>query len=191
MTQKVSTKLKRAKRPPSWIAEQEQYENCIGRIAMSFPLIHIVLERFAWTLWGLAEEFGSILTRDLPTRQLATKIMASLKEIDIDDEVQKELKALLKRVEQLSERRNDLFHSIWSLKDGKPVLISRKTHFKNPKESPDLHALEELFNSVADLVDDLWTFSRKNILLGAMGLTARKKYGNHGDKLMPKHHDTA
>jgi hypothetical protein len=173
----------------SWIQVQKKYESRIGRIAMVFPLIHAVLERHSWLLWGLEPEFGRIVTKDLPTKHLVEKIRASLRELDGEEEAITELKEILKRVEALSKRRNELFHSLWVMQGEQPVFISNRRH---PREQPipELQQLEKLYNSVADLSTDLLEFSRRNRWLGGIGLATRKKYGRSGANLVPKHHDT-
>jgi hypothetical protein len=161
---------------------EEEYAKCIGRIAMYFPLIHNILERFAWNLWGIPFQFAKILTKDLPSKQLVTKIRASLAEMELEEDVSKELKALLKRVEELTHRRNRIFHSMWTLEGDRPVLVER--HADTHSDSPDLEDLNKLLHSVTDLVDDLWKFSRRNKLMGAIGLATKKA------NLVPKHPDT-
>ncbi|MGH7260516.1 MAG: hypothetical protein ACREI9_07515 [Nitrospiraceae bacterium] len=175
---RVSRKTPRTKRVAQKPNElYEEYESRIGRIATYFPLIHVILESFAWNIWGIAPEFARILTKDLPTGRLVAKLRSTLKEVDIEEDVIAQLKDLLTRVESLNEQRNELMHSIWILDGDKPVMISRKHKSGEKTVAPTLQELEGLFSSIADLTTELWEFSKRNGLLGAIGLATKKKYG--------------
>ena len=167
----------------SWIQVRKKYESRIGRIAMVFPLINIVLQRYAWLLWGLEPEFGRIVTKGLTTDRLVEKIRSSFCELEGEEEAISELEVIITRVRALLKRRNQLFHSMWVMQGEQPVFISERSHEKEP--IPELQELEALYNSLADLINDLLRFYRQNRWLGGIGLATRRKYGRSGAKPVP------
>lgn len=175
-------------------AIQEQYESRLGRMAMLFSLMHMILERFAWNTWGIPHEFARILTKDLPIKQLSAKLQSSFKEMEIDKDVSLDLKRLLTRVEKLSEKRNEFMHGLWVMDGHKIVFLPRKSAGDADPTSPSLEDLEALVNSVIELIVELGDFSKRNMFLGAIGLATRKKYGKtcpkDDAKVVPKQHDT-
>ena len=111
MTTPKTSRLKKAMVEASLDLERG-YERALGRLAISFSLLHYLLERIGWAFWGLHPEFAQILTKDLPIKHLAEKLRASMKEIELDDNVYDKLSRILKKIEQLAEQRNDLLHAL-------------------------------------------------------------------------------
>lgn len=160
----------------------QAHEAKIGQIATVFSLIHTILERFAWSLWGLTEEFGSILTKDLPIKGLTEKILATLAEIHVEDQTAKRIKTLLKEVNTLAIQRNALMHSMWNFKTNPPTLVGRK---KPVSGKPDFSSIEEMTNLVdrmETVAEQLYVFTTENRLLGALGLATKRKYSRNPEK---------
>ncbi len=52
---------------------EAEYERALGRLTIIFSQLHFFLESFGWKVWRLGSIFGSILTGDLPIKQLVAK----------------------------------------------------------------------------------------------------------------------
>jgi hypothetical protein len=103
------------------------HEKALGKLAMRFSLLHVVLERFSWEAWNLSPRSGSVLTKDLRVTHLVEKLEASAKDLipKIDD--RKKLLSILKEIERVAKKRNDFLHSLWIIREGEPVRCFSRT----------------------------------------------------------------
>src|SRR5437016_8535821 len=100
---------------------QTQYEEVLGRLAIRFSLLHVILEHFAWTTWGLHQEFTHILTKDLPFGRLIEMLLDSIKELELEDEEHDRDAIIdaLKTAKRLAQQRDDLLHALWIIPKGR------------------------------------------------------------------------
>jgi HAMP domain-containing protein len=82
------------------------------------------------------------------------------------------LEAILERAAKLTDKRNDLLHSLWAHEsDGSPVIRDEVTYIF--KEIPSIDELEALAQSLAEITEELNHARRKGFLHEA--LEAKKK----------------
>ncbi len=143
----------------------DSYELRIGRVATTFELLHNVVERFAWNTWGLNEEAGLVITKDLPTKHLVEKLKATLELPSAERPLDPRLKALLKMVDELSEERNKLMHSAWDFRQSPAVLKCRKLKAKNQSINLDLNGLERLIDRIEDTTLKIFDFAQDQRIL--------------------------
>jgi hypothetical protein len=145
------------------------YEKALGKLAMQFSLLHIVLELFSWEIWGLSADIGLILTKDLPIKHLAEKLRAS-SEHRFSKADRNKFHSILKRIEKISEQRNALLHAMWVIEDGKPVFCLRKTRGKFNMEVPTVNYINAINSSVLEITADLLAFKDRPPSGGLLGL---------------------
>src|SRR5690349_24545742 len=97
-----------AKKSSKQIDLEHDYEPALGQLTRYFALLQYALEHIAWSIWNLHNEFGKILTKDLPAKHLSEKLLASLKVMDVDQKLASELQTILRTVEKLAQERNNL-----------------------------------------------------------------------------------
>ena len=158
---------------------QEDYERVLGKLSISFSLLHSVVESFAWATWGLHIEFAKLLTKDMQFKHLVGKLSASMNQLELEDEEEaREISRLLKASEKLAEKRNDLLHALWVIEEGKPVLFIKRKEMEAKGEAPTVEEIERLctdINETAFGLADLYNPLRTPITLAQM-----EKYGRKG-----------
>lgn len=150
----------------------EQYEKALGKLAMEFSFLHVVLEQAAWWIWGLRRDVGRILTKDLRFSHLVEKLRSTTKILDFDEMSINELNEILKKAGQLSERRNELLHAMWDIDEGRPVLCF--TNHK-AKEGPTILEMDQLGKEMVKTATDLFRFHKVNDSLARLAITQKDK----------------
>jgi hypothetical protein len=130
------------------------YERALGNLSIRFSLLHSLVEEFAWRIWGLNSDVGAILTKDLPTKQLVKKLRDSAKLFFAKETACKDLIAILNKVEDVAGRRNEFLHSIWVIRNGQPIFISRKRGRLLGREAPSAEDINDLSREIMSLVTD-------------------------------------
>lgn len=151
MDQEAASKLEKDKERKK---RTVQYERALGRMSIRFSLLHSLVEEFAWRIWGLNSDVGAILTKDLPTKQLVKKLCDSAKLFFAKEAACKDLIAILKKVEDVAQRRNEFLHSIWVITNAKPIFISRKRGRLLDREAPSAEDIDDLSREIMVLVSD-------------------------------------
>ena len=173
-----------------------RYERALGKLSIRFSLLHLTLEQFSWDLWGVNAPLASILTKDLTTKHLVEKLRASADIVIIRKEERINFISILGRIEKVAERRNELLHSIWIIKQGEPVLcVSKRRGRLVGPDAPSVSEINDLIRSIKQIVEDFMRFTAKTPLRGLFGLglsSDEKRDGNisSGAKVVPKQHDT-
>lgn len=109
------------------VPAQPLMEHAIGTFVMRLSFLHVVLEINLWSLMGINQTNGRILTEDLPLSKLTQRIYQVVKEKNPKPETLKDLKKILKELEKVNEERNRLAHGFWSFPDnGPPQIILKK-----------------------------------------------------------------
>ena len=155
-----------------------RYERALGRLAIRFSLLHVLLEYFAWETWGLHPEFSHILTKDLPFKQLVGKLRVSIKKLELDNDISRELTQILKKAEAMAEQRNELLHALWVIEEDKPVLCFRRNKKSAASKAPTVEEIDELSNSINETANNLIDFSERNPLMSAIAIAQKTKYGS-------------
>lgn len=155
-----------------------RYERALGRLAIRFSLLHSLLENFAWDTWGLHPEFSRILTKDLPFKQLVGKLRASMKELELEDDTNRELKRILNQAEKLAEERNEFLHALWIIEKNKPVLCVRRHKKEADSKAPTVQEIDKLNESIIETANDLIDFSQRNPLMTPIAIAQKRKYGS-------------
>lgn len=149
------------------------YEKALGKLAMRFSLLHVVLERFSWEAWNLSPSSGSVLTKDLRVTHLVEKLEASAKDLipNIDD--RKKLLSILKEIKRVAKKRNDFLHSLWIIREGEPVwCFSRTRGALVGPDAPSAKQINELCSAIIKVLTDFDRFKENNPLMvkGLLGL---------------------
>jgi hypothetical protein len=146
------------------------YQRALGKLTMHFSLLHFLLERMSWTLWGLNDQTGHILTKDLRVSHLAEKLIASA-DYAVLDKDRTDFRLLMKRIKEAAEKRNDFLHSLWLVKNGEPVFcVSRKRGVLGPglrrdgvlldgKDAPSVEEIDALSVNTYNLANEIQRFS--------------------------------
>ena len=146
------------------------YYKALGKLAISFSLVHFLIERLSWDIWHIDKRVASIITKDLPTKHLVEKLQASIEHLIPKKEDRKDFVAILKRVEKAAEKRNDLLHSLWIIKEGQPVsCFSRKRGGLVSRDAPSVSDLTELIEAIDKIVADLIKWESRKPLTGLFG----------------------
>jgi len=151
--------------PPKESSSEQAYDQALGRLARYFSLLQYVLERFSWRIWRLRKKFAHILTKDLPIKHLSEKVLASFKEIESDQKIQKELRLILKKVGKIAESRNELLHAIWKIENGKPVEFRTRRDPHSSKTAPTPGMMDNLSESMLETANELLQFQAFNLPL--------------------------
>lgn len=138
------------------------YREAIGKLSIDFSLLHFILERMSWGVWGLEETLGSILTKDLRTSHLAEKLLASADKVFPSTHA-KAFGALLKRAGKIAKQRNELLHSLWIISEAEILCRSRRRGILTGDDFPSLQKLKAFDLSIFALLDDLLAFETAHI----------------------------
>lgn len=130
------------------------YERALGKLSIRFSLLHTLVEEFSWRIWGINSDLGAILTKDLPTKQLLKKLRDSARLFFSKEPAGKDLIAIFKKMEDVADRRNEFLHSIWVIREGKSIFISRKRGQLLDEEAPTAEDINDLSREIMNLVTD-------------------------------------
>ena len=130
------------------------YERALGKLSIRYSLLHTLVEEFSWRIWGLNSDLGTILTKDLPMKQLLKKLRDSARLFLAEESAGKDLIAIFKKVEDVADRRNEFLHSIWFIDEGKPIFISRKRGQLLDEKAPTAEDINDLSREIMNLVTD-------------------------------------
>jgi hypothetical protein len=114
-----------------------RYERALGEMSIRFSLLHSLVEEFSWRIWGLDRDVGIIVTKDLPTKQLVKKLRDSAKLFFAKETAW-----------------NEFLHSIWVIRNGQPIFISRKRGHLLDREAPSAEDIRDLSREIMNLVTD-------------------------------------
>ena len=172
------------------------YEKALGKLTIRFSLLHITLEQFAWSLWSIKGHLASIITKDLPTTHLVEKLRSSAQWVMLATKDRKDFLSILKKVESVASKRNELLHSLWIIRAGQPIhFFSRKRGSLIGADAPSVEGINQLNGTIAQIIGELMELQERKPLLGlfGFGLSAIQpgdELSSVGATLVPKHPDT-
>lgn len=142
--------------------ERGPYEEALGKLTIRFSWLHFQLEVFGWKLWKLELSTGTVLTKDLQTKHLVDKLRQSAgraipKAADLRD-----FKLILKKVEKVAEKRNELLHSLWSFNSENVTRISKKR--VTIEVSTSIDEIKALNREIASTAAELYEFEERGSL---------------------------
>jgi hypothetical protein len=158
------------------------YEKALGKLSIRFSLLHLTLEQFSWDVWGVKAPLASIITKDLTTKHLVEKLRASADIVIIPKEERTNFLSILRKIEKVAERRNELLHSIWIIKHGEPVLcVSKKRGRLVGPDAPSVEEINDLIRSIMQILGEFSSFTKERSLKGlfGLGLSLDEKRGGH------------
>lgn len=145
----------------AFIPEKERYERALGKLAMRASLLHVVIEDIAWKIWGIHPDYRSLITVDLPLKPLIGKLQQTVKISGWKKELRISLKQLLSVSEALYERRNELLHALWVIRDGKPTFCYRRKNKLNYL-APSVSNIERLATLLGQTSFEIMAFDEEH-----------------------------
>jgi hypothetical protein len=127
----------------------------LGLFVMQYSQLEMELQRAIWELTGLfGTENGRILTSRLGERQLREVTLALAHERFGTGQQEKELGDIMRKIENITNRRNDFLHHLWTAypDPNKAGQLIVKSGAKLRKEQVSRNAKE-----VGQLADDAYT----------------------------------
>ncbi|CAI4032128.1 hypothetical protein DNFV4_02555 [Nitrospira tepida] len=139
----------------------EQYEKAIGSLVMRLSLSHFILEAHLCFLIGIDLECGRVLTEDLPLKSLINRVGRAASAKLRQPEDIRTLKAILKGLDAVNDKRNRLVHALWYFTDrDQPFFIPKKGKPVD-QEAPSVEEVKKLVDAVETLLNDLLNFVEK------------------------------
>jgi len=144
-----------------------QHERALGKLAMRFSLLHVALEWFSWKAWNLDPRSGRILTKDLRVTHLAEKLEKTAEYVIPRMDNRKKFLSILKEIKKVAEKRNELLHSIWFIREGEPVwCFSRTRGDLAGTNAPSVEQINELCSAINTFLRTSAALRRRTRLWG-------------------------
>lgn len=144
------------------------YEAALGKLTIRFSSLHFLLEAFAWKLWKVEPSTGMILTKDLPTKHLVEKLRQSADRAIPKAADLREFKSILKKVEKVARKRNDLLHSLWFFKSESVTRFNRKR--AATEEATSIDEIKALNLEITETAVELYEFEERDPLKPPLAL---------------------
>ncbi|MDA0256572.1 MAG: hypothetical protein O3C25_02370 [Chloroflexi bacterium] len=104
--------------------EDTDIRSALGELLVAFSEVEIRLQQVIWTVLGVDDDIGSIVTSGLPTRELVRIVPQLCEAKDLDkvalsregqarQDAATAVEWLVPRLRQLEEKRNTFVHSWW------------------------------------------------------------------------------
>ena len=151
----------------------EQYEKALGSLVMRLSLSHFILEANLCFLMGIDVESGRVLTEDLPLTSLINRVSRAATAKLRQPEDIRTLKAILKGLNAVNEKRNRLVHALWHFTDSDQPFFIPKKGKPVDQEAPSVEEVKKLVDTVETLLNDLLNF------------VVKQKSGNSASGLNP------
>lgn len=111
---------------------------------MRISLFHFILEMELWSLLGIDENSGRVLTEDLPLSNLMHRFERAVKTKNPQPTYLKMLRKTLKDLREVNDKRNRFVHALWQFPPGgHPFLVPKKGRVIR-EDAPPVTELEEL-----------------------------------------------
>lgn len=160
-----------------------QHEKALGKLAMRFSLLHVALEWFSWQAWNLDPRSGRILTKDLRVTHLAEKLEKTAEYVIPRMDNRKKFLSILKEIKKVAEKRNELLHSIWFIREGEPLWCFSRTRGELAgTNAPSVEQINELCSTINNILEDFGRFEEKNPLVGMSLLGMNLESGENTGK---------
>jgi hypothetical protein len=105
----------------------------IGDMTVSFALLEAAVQSIVWTLIGEGQRIGNIIKAELSFKNLRTLGLNLYQERYGEDSNFRTFNSLMKKVDELEDRRNQFTHSIWAVGKDSESLTRFKTTSKRNK----------------------------------------------------------
>lgn len=116
--------------------------NSIGKVCLNFSTVELLLSAFVTRFISDDPKIGAILTSEM-SYQNNLKAFASLVKYKITDGMlQDDFRLIIKKLHEIEQKRNEILHSVYALKDSTSEQIFRIKI--TSKQSRGLLATEEL-----------------------------------------------
>lgn len=138
----------------------------IGRITANFALLELMMSNCIWLLVSADARIGQIITAELSFRRLLVLFSSLYRHKASTPQAIDELDALLSRVVQAEEKRNQVTHSIWGAGHAPGEVARIKATAKQRKgfriqieemTTEDLHDIADFISKVATDVQQFWS----------------------------------
>lgn len=117
--------------PPPDIRE---YFIALGRLVVAFSDLENEIKAFANYMINTQDDTGQILTSDMPSKPLLHKLISLYRHHENDPGKIEAFELLAKRIEKLTQARNDMIHGFWFtlplMDDDPPIRVIGKARFK-------------------------------------------------------------
>ena len=91
----------------------DKYLHNLGLLVITYSDMENWMKGFASHLINPKDDTGRILTGDMPFKPLREKLMSLYREKQNDSALVERFEILLKKIDGLATRRNDMIHSVW------------------------------------------------------------------------------
>lgn len=126
----------------------------IGKIVVGFSKLELHLELFTWGLISDNQALGQAITSGMSFSSL-TKLFATLLKVKTSDqEILEEFEGIVRRLNEVNERRNQIIHSYWTydLETKEDSTLKLKADgFKGIKDITELVTSEKLESFVREI----------------------------------------
>lgn len=113
--------------PLEQLPDQVLIKTIVGALVMRLSYLHFVLEINLWSILGIDEGSGRVLTEDLPFKSLIHRFERTIRLKNPSTEVSDRLKKAFAQLEKVNDKRNKIVHGFWTFPgDGSPLLIPKK-----------------------------------------------------------------
>lgn len=111
----------------------EDHLKAIGLITINFGTLESTIAQGVWSLLGLDQRIGQIITAELSFKGLVALFSSLYREKNNDAKALEELNDVIKKVIQAEEKRNVISHSQWGAGDSADTITRIKTTAKISK----------------------------------------------------------
>ena len=123
----------------------------VGSLVMNLSYVHFVLEINLWSLLGINQNSGRVLTEDLPFKSLMQRFMRTIQLKNPSTQVSDRLKKAFSQLDRVNAKRNKIVHGFWTFPEGAaPLLI--------PKKGPVTQEIAPTLTKLADLNGEIDRF---------------------------------
>jgi hypothetical protein len=141
-----------------WVSKERTHQ--LGRVAVNFQHLEILLAFFAWHLVPTDQDTGAIITAQLSFDRLLTVFHLLMKKrIGAKPDHVKELEEISRSASELEQKRNTLMHSVWAADDAGNVTRMKWTASR--KKGLSLQSPDTSADDIQEVADDLGEVSRR------------------------------
>jgi hypothetical protein len=148
--------IKFAPSPLDLLPKRPLIERGVGALVMQLSFVHFLLEINLWSLLGIDQKSGRILTEDLPLASLSQRFLRTVEANNPGPDALKQLKNALKELEKINCRRNRIVHGFWTFpEDGPPEIVPKKGEVIS-QNAPTYKEIEQLIHATEQFIIDFF-----------------------------------
>ena len=118
----------------------------------------------------------------MPFKALVVKLRLSIRELNLEQDVNRSLSQILKKAEKVAEQRNELLHALWIIEEGKPVLCFKRHEKDVTSQAPTIDEIQKLCETIVNTANDLLDLQEQNPLMTPIAIAQKAKYGIRGSQ---------